>query len=146
MTNILHTLVISSAFTMMAHSTLAHTIEVKVNGIDTSRKGQIMVMLFGKDGFPINHEKALKTIYLAPNQATHNVRLSVPISEFAIKVLHDEDNSRKTTKNWTGIVPAEGLGFSNGVTISWRGAPKFKDAKLTLSGLSNPVQITLRYP
>ncbi|KZN30987.1 hypothetical protein N480_03245 [Pseudoalteromonas luteoviolacea S2607] len=131
---------------MVSHLSFAKTIEVNINDVDVSRPGQIMVMLFEQEGFPIHHEKAIQTLYLAPNSTTHKVRLSVPNYDFAIKVLHDEDNSGKTSKNWTGIIPSEGLGFSNGVTISWRGAPKFKDAKLNLATLESSIDISIRYP
>ncbi|KZN44169.1 DUF2141 domain-containing protein [Pseudoalteromonas luteoviolacea] len=138
--------VVFGALLIVSQMSYAKTIEVNINGVDASRTGQIMVMLFGQDGFPTNHEKAIKTLYLPPDLTIHKVSFSVPNSEFAIKVLHDEDNSGKTSKNWTGIIPSEGLGFSNGVTISWRGAPKFKDAKLSLATLTNSIDITIRYP
>lgn len=34
------------------------------------------------------------------------------------------------TKNWTGYIPKEGLGFSTGLTILG-GAPTFQKAKIT---------------
>ncbi|KZN33171.1 DUF2141 domain-containing protein [Pseudoalteromonas luteoviolacea] len=130
----------------MANTVHAHSIEVKINGIDTERSGQIMVMLFAQEGFPIKHDKAIQTRYLTPDTPSHQVTFTRPKTNFAVKVLHDEDNSGKTSKNWTGIIPSEGLGFSNGVTISWRGAPKFSDAKIHPDSVSEPIEITIRYP
>lgn len=50
----------------------------------------------------------------------------------------------RVTKNWTGYVPKEGLGFSAGATIL-RGTPSFKSAKIRF--LENKtIEIVVRYP
>ncbi|MBT1063213.1 DUF2141 domain-containing protein [Bowmanella sp. Y26] len=121
---------------------------VKVSQIDTARQGQIMVMLFAKDGFPKDHSSAL-SIQTAPVTAGANSMLfHFPQSpgEFAIKVLHDEDMNNQVTKNWTGVWPAEGLGFSNGARVRLTGAPSFKEARLTLSSPPDVINISVIYP
>ncbi|MBQ4838556.1 DUF2141 domain-containing protein [Pseudoalteromonas luteoviolacea] len=131
---------------MATKSIAASNVQIKITDIDTNRPGQIMVMLFEKEGFPVKHDKAVQTQFHSPTEASLLVEFTTTKPEFAIKVLHDEDNSQKTSKNWTGIIPSEGLGFSNGAKISWRGPPKFNDAKLTLADIQRPISIPISYP
>lgn len=121
------------------------TINVLVNNIDTTKPGNILVMLFSKSGFPKEHSKTLDIkITPATYKKVHVSFSSVP-EEFAIKVLHDEDETGTVTKNWTGIIPAEGLAFSNGAKLSF-GPPSFKKAKLNLSKITNDIEMYLIYP
>ncbi|WP_167354838.1 DUF2141 domain-containing protein [Pseudoalteromonas luteoviolacea] len=131
---------------MTTETAIATSVQVEINGIDTKRPGHIMVMLFEENGFPIKHKSALQTQFHSPTAESLSVEFTTSKAEFAIKVLHDEDNSQTTSKNWTGIIPSEGLGFSNGAKISWRGPPKFKDAKLSLTDLASPISISVHYP
>jgi uncharacterized protein (DUF2141 family) len=50
----------------------------------------------------------------------------------------------RVTKNWTGLIPKEGLGFSAGVTIL-TGPPSFRKAKIKFAE-NQPVEISMRYP
>jgi uncharacterized protein (DUF2141 family) len=120
-------------------------ISVQVKNIDRTKSGSILIMLYSQDGFPKDHAKALqiKKIPAVVDQMTVNFS-SVP-TEFAIKILHDEDDDGKVTKNWTGIFPAEGLGFSNGAKLSF-GPPSFDKAKVTLSQVLSPLTIAIIYP
>ncbi|PMN91622.1 DUF2141 domain-containing protein [Enterovibrio norvegicus] len=132
----------------MSVDALENSVEIRVKGIDTSRPGQILVMLFQEEGFPKEHDKALN-ILRYPSTDTERVVVfeNVPIL-FAIKVLHDEDEDGKVTKNWTGIIPKEGLGFSQGARITYK-APSFSSARLSFAELQEsnaPHDITMRYP
>ncbi|MCW8876954.1 MAG: DUF2141 domain-containing protein [Kangiellaceae bacterium] len=129
----------------MSKSLNAKEILVQIENVDTKKAGNIVVMLFGKDGFPKDHSKAVATKVIPA--ATQNVQVkfnSVP-EEFAIKVLHDEDESGTVTKNWTGFIPSEGLGFSNGAKLNF-GPPSFKKAKLNLSTVNNTLKLKIIYP
>ncbi|WP_211342281.1 DUF2141 domain-containing protein [Litorilituus sediminis] len=116
-----------------------------VEGIDVSRPGSIMVMLFAQSGFPKEHDKALDTQILPVEHSKLSFSFTKVPSEFAIKVLHDEDNSQKVTKNWTQIIPAEGLGFSNGAKLGF-GPPSFKQAKLKKNQQLGTISIRIIYP
>ncbi|KZN61957.1 hypothetical protein N473_20660 [Pseudoalteromonas luteoviolacea CPMOR-1] len=142
----LYKLLILGGLLMTTKNAIATSVQVEINGIDPKRPGQIMVMLFEDNGFPVKHKSALQTQFHSPTAESLSVEFKTTQAEFAIKVLHDEDNSQTTSKNWTGIIPSEGLGFSNGAKISWRGPPKFKDAKLSLTDLSSPISISVNYP
>ena len=74
-----------------------------------------------------------------------SIEFSAVPDEFAIKVLHDEDETGKVTKNWTRIIPAEGLGFSQGAKLRFR-PPSFARAKVKLSDTSSPITIRMIYP
>ena len=129
----------------MSHSLYAKDIQVEIHNVDTKKRGEILVMLFEKNGFPKNHLAALKIHILRPDSCILSTTFTLVPDEYAIKVLHDEDKSGTVTKNWTGIFPAEGLGFSNGAKLRF-GPPNFDDAKLTLTGETKPLVIELIYP
>ncbi|KZN55477.1 hypothetical protein N476_07045 [Pseudoalteromonas luteoviolacea H33] len=138
--------IIFGVLMITTEAAIATSVQVKINGIDTRRPGQIMVMLFEDNGFPVKHKQALQTQFHSPESKSLTVEFTTAKAEIAIKVLHDEDNSQTTSKNWTGLIPSEGLGFSNGAKISWRGPPKFKDAKLSLADINTPISISIKYP
>ncbi len=120
-------------------------ITVHVKNIDRTRPGNILIMLYEYEGFPKDHAKALQITVMPAVVDQMSINFSSVPKEFAIKVLHDEDNSGQVTKNWTGIIPAEGLGFSNGAKLSFR-APRFDEAKLNLSHVFSPLTIDIIYP
>lgn len=70
--------------------------------------------------------------------------IQVPDKPFAIKVHHDEDSSGTVTKDWTGFIPAEGLGFSSGAQLRF-GPPSFDDAVMTLPN-DGKIEINIIYP
>ncbi len=116
-----------------------------VSGIEAGRGGQLQFFIFLKDGFPIKHEKALKSYIRPVSGSDITISVQVPAdAPFALKIHHDEDVNHKVTKNWTGIFPAEGFGFSAGAKMSM-GPPKFADARMTLPE-NNTVSISMRYP
>jgi len=128
------------------NSASATELKIKVNDIDLKRGGNIIVMIFGAAGFPKKHEMALSTQTKSARYKTMEFSFNVSMEEFAIKVLHDENGDGKVTKNWTGIYPKEGLGFSNGQKIGITGPPKYKNSKLLKNQLKNGLNISITYP
>jgi len=116
-----------------------------LKNIDKNRNGELIILVFMEDGFPKNHSQAIKKYFAVPENSEISVLIEVPENQvFAIVVLHDEDLNGKVTKNWTGYIPKEGLGFSSGVTILG-GVPKFKKAQIRF--IENAALIiTMRYP
>lgn len=113
-----------------------------INNIKSEKGGQLIVFVFLEDGFPKVHEQTLLkfTSPIDTNQMTMQIKIPRK-ADFAIKVLHDENMDGKVTKNWTGIFPKDGLGFSNGAKISF-GPPSFNDAKVNIKdGLSSNISI-----
>ena len=130
---------------MNTSKVMAQEVIIQVDNIDTSKPGNVLVMLYSDKGFPKDHQQALEIKSFPATQHSYLVNfLSVP-DTFAIKILHDEDENGEVTKNWTGILPAEGLGFSNGAKL-FLGPPSFKSAKLDLSNVIQPIKISIIYP
>ncbi len=124
----------------------ASGIEINVTGIDVDRGGNLIVFIFGEDGFPKIHAKALQTQTHSQLSTAMSFTFDIPQQEIAIKILHDEDEDGKVTKNWTGIYPAEGLGFSKKQKVSLIGAPVYKKSKLVRSEFESGVNIEMVYP
>ena len=127
-------------------STIAKDVTVKVVGVDVKRGGNLIVMLFSETGFPKNHEDAQHLTTVKVNEPEMVFSFNTELEELAIKVLHDENENGEVTKNWTGIMPAEGLGFSNDQKIGLTGPPSYKKSKVTIKNQVSQLSITLRYP
>ena len=130
----------------MASPALAQDIVIRVVDIDSARSGNIMTMVFSEDGYPTKHDKALQVQSKSADSSELLFSFTVSQSPLAIKVLHDEDENGQTTKNWTGIWPAEGLGFSNGARLRLTGPPSFVDAQLDLESIDGAVVVPVIYP
>ncbi len=130
---------------LMSQQIIAKEVVVHIENIDVAKPGNIMVMLFDKGGFPKDHAKAtaIEVIPAVVNKMI--VKFSSVPAEFAIKVLHDEDEDGQVTKNWTGIIPAEGLGFSNGAKLGF-GPPSFSRAKVKFADVTTFISIEIIYP
>lgn len=106
-------------------------ITVTVNKIKTERAGQLIIFVFDEPGFPKQHEKALLKFNIPVDGSEARVPVKVPENmNFALKVLHDENMDGKVTKNWTGFIPYDGIGFTNGARIRF-GVPDFEDAAIS---------------
>lgn len=104
-------------------------LDLTLTNIDFGRGGEIHVLVFQEDGFPKDHAKAVKRYILNSEETKHNISIEVPEGMFALKIHHDENSSGSVSKNWTGIIPSEGLAFSSGARVRF-GAPSFRAAKM----------------
>jgi uncharacterized protein (DUF2141 family) len=123
-------------------------IEVTISNIDKSKGGNLIILVFKDDNFPSYQDKAIAKRTFKVHQDKQIVIFSandLP-HELAFKVLHDEDVNDRTTKNWTGIWPGEGLAFSKGQEMGFLGAPNFEDSKLTREQYLEGVNLVLDYP
>lgn len=115
---------------------------VGVENIKASRGGQLIVFVFFEDGFPKDHDKAVRKIYKLVVADKDQFSIRVPVNKpFALKVLHDANMDGKVTKNWTGIIPYDGVGFSNSARIRF-GVPSYSDAVMHYQ---KQTRIRLRY-
>lgn len=137
-------------YIVMTVNTMAQEIDIKINvtGIDVNRGGNIIVMIFGEKGFPKIHKQALADQTKRANKDSLEFKFTLNTlnNELAMKVLHDENGDNKVTKNWTGVFPKEGLGFSNGQKISITGPPTYNKSKLPKDQLKTVLIIPIRYP
>ena len=131
---------------MTTNNAIATELNVTVNNVDVERGGQVIVMVFAEPGFPKVHDQAV--FYAAQDllQPVMEFSFQVALEELAVKVLHDENKDGKVTKNWTGIYPKEGLGFSNQQRVRLTGPPKYRYSKLSRQQFKNGLDISIRYP
>ena len=141
----LKTFLYIGVLSLMSQQANAKEIVVHIENIAKEKQGNIMVMLYGNDGFPKDHTKAISVKVIPAITDKMTVIFTLVPAEFAIKILHDEDETGQVTKNWTGFMPAEGLGFTNGAKLSF-GPPSFERAKVKLADVSPAVSIKIIYP
>ena len=83
---------------LTVNSVSATELNIKVNNIDIKRGGNIVVMIFGEEGFPKKHEKAVFTKANNLLNETMEFSFNLDIDELAVKVLHDENGDWKVIK------------------------------------------------
>jgi uncharacterized protein (DUF2141 family) len=117
------------------------SLEITVNNIKGT-KGTIRVGLFNTE------DKFLKTplkgkVVKASGSEVKVIFEDLPSGEYAVSVVHDENENEKLDSNAIGI-PKEGFAFGNNAMGSF-GPPSFDRAKVKLDG--KPVQqvITMKY-
>ncbi len=116
-------------------------LEVVVTGARNDR-GVIRAALFqGSEGFPGKDEQAIGRL-VAPASTGPVTFLfkDIPPGEYAVAILHDEDNNGKMRSNWLGM-PREGYGTSNNP----EGRPKFKKSRFEMTTQTLRLEIRLVY-
>ena len=120
------------------------TIAVTVHGV-RGGEGSLRAKLVARgEGFPGSdaHVVAKRKLPIRGDR----VRLAfedVPYGEYALVVLHDEDDDGALARGWLGL-PAEGLAFSNGARIR-RGPPSFEEARFALDRPRVELDVDLQY-
>ena len=119
---------------------------IKVVGARNA-KGKIGVALFqAPEGFPDRASAAFRSEQADIDRQTMSAEVvfrDVPQGVYAVSVLHDENMNGKLDKGLFGI-PQEGYGASNNPGKKMR-APQFDEAKFSLSGQEQTIQIKLIY-
>lgn len=119
------------------------TLEVTVTNVENS-EGKIRAVLFrGEEGFPNEREKAYRSVsvYARENKTTL-IFENIPYGEYAISLLHDENENSKMDTNLFGY-PQEGYGTSNNKT-SGLSILKYKDARFQMDASHKNLLIHLR--
>ncbi len=111
-----------------------------------SNNGVVLISLF-KDGigYPGDALKAYgkEKAYIVDKSATIIFK-SVPPGNYAIAILHDENNNQKMDKNMLGI-PKEGYGFSNNASAPF-GPPSYKKASfMHMANGETNIQVKSKY-
>jgi len=104
-------------------------------------KGTIKLTLFNSvDGFPQDAKKAYRTASVTIKDRKAIVDfLNLPYGEYAVALLHDENNNNKMDFHFYGM-PKEGYGASNDAKGVF-GPPKFEDAKFKLEAADKTITI-----
>ena len=111
-----------------------------------SNNGVVLVSLFKEgNGYPDDAANAYgkEKAYIVDKNATIIFK-SVPPGNYAVAILHDENNNQKMDKNILGI-PKEGYGFSNNASGTF-GPPSYKKASFAHTANSQTdIQIKAKY-
>jgi len=108
--------------------------------------GKILISLYDKaEGFPRDRSAIIRTAAIQPDASGQvtTVFEDLPHGDYAIAVLHDEDNSLGMTFGALHL-PKEGYCFSNNLKVRFK-PPKFKKARFTLEGESVTQTLRMRY-
>ena len=128
----------SSFHSMSTGSIIAH-----IKGIRNS-DGQFMLSLSkGPEGFP--NDNYYRQLFIEDFDAPETkIELhGVPYGDYALSVLHDEDENNEMTSNFVGW-PKEGFGFSRNFQVSMR-APKYEEVNFTFDVTPKTVIIQMQY-
>lgn len=140
---------VSFLFAILFLPTLFQTGEEGINltlsGLRNT-KGHVLVSIFKDgEGFPSSPETAFRKekLDIKGDKVTLHLK-DIPAGDYAIAILHDENDDAKMNTNWLGI-PKEGYGFSNNATGTL-GPPAYSKAKFThTAGKETFVSIRTRY-
>lgn len=109
-------------------------------------KGFVLVSLFKEGvGFPDDASRAFRKDKVAIiNKKAVIIFPDLPAGNYAIAILHDENNDQKMNKNALGL-PKEGYGFSNNVMAPF-GPPSYRRASFKhTTGSLTEASIRARY-
>ena len=121
-------------------------LEVKFNGINSS-KGQICINLFnGQTGFPDGGKGSALTVAKCTPIVKGTAKFTfanLPYGNYAISAIHDTNGDTRLNSNFLGV-PTEGVGFSNN-TVVVTSAPSFSESQFFLSGSKTDIAIKMQY-
>lgn len=118
-------------------------LKVVVTGV-RGTEGALLISLFNKaDGFPSESTKAIKKekIPIQPG-ALEVIFNDLPIGNYAIAILHDENNNLKMDTRLL-VLPKEGYGFSNDASARF-GPPSYTQAMFYFP-TTTTIRIQVRY-
>jgi uncharacterized protein (DUF2141 family) len=111
-----------------------------------NNKGHVLISVFKNGvGYPDRPEKSFKRVKLSINNKTIVFDFTgLPTGNYAIAILHDENDDMKLNTNILGI-PKEGFGFSNNV-IGVFGPPGYSKASFNYNAnVAATITIKARY-
>ncbi|MEI6694447.1 MAG: DUF2141 domain-containing protein [Bacteroidota bacterium] len=119
-------------------------IAVKISGLKTD-KGKCLLYLYNnKKGFPTKADKAIYTAKSSIlNGKSNFVLKDIADGEYAISIIHDENNNGILDTNFLGM-PKEGVGVSNNAK-GFMGPPSYDDSKFKFNKKSLTLNITIKY-
>ena len=108
-------------------------------------KGNVVFALYNRvDAFPDEQYKKYYKILRGKiaNYSSVVIFKDLPSGEYAVNILHDENNDGKIKKKF--IKPVEGIGFSNFQSIGFSNRPTFEKASFNLRK-STTISVTILY-
>lgn len=104
-------------------------------------KGTIMVAVEKSDAGWNDQEKPVAAQKIAASGKEVVLKFDLPAGEYAVQVLHDENDNGKMDSNFMGI-PVEGYGFSNNPQVMRKA--HFDEAKFALGEAAASIVVRLR--
>ena len=117
---------------------------VQITGLK-SNSGKCIVYIYkDKKGFPTEPKYAVATTTaLIKDSKALTVFKGISSGEYAISVVHDENDNGKLDTNFLGI-PKEGIGTSNNAKGTL-GPPSYEDSRFAIGNKTNSISITIKY-
>jgi uncharacterized protein (DUF2141 family) len=128
--NSLLVIVLLSSFSIQKQETCSLTIDVSEL---RNSKGTVLFALYNReDAFPDEHYKKYfkKLSGKIVNGSSSVTFENLPEGNYAVNILHDENNDGKIKKGI--ILPKEGIGFSNFQSIGLSNRPSFEKASFSV--------------
>ena len=132
------------AFTSF-HSPTDATLKVTITNL-RNNKGHVLISIFRDGvGYPDKPEKSFKRAKLTiSNKIAGFDFAGLPTGNYAIAILHDENDDQKMNTNFFGL-PKEGYGFSNNVMGTF-GPPGYSKASFNYTAsTAAAISIKARY-
>jgi len=104
--------------------------ELNVELINPPSTGTVEVLLFDSPNSFSDLREPVRSVRIPADGRSRFMLPDVAPGEYALMVLHDENNNERIDKNFIGI-PREPVGFANG--YSPKGPPAYSRARLTIS-------------
>ena len=122
---------------------IAASLTIEVGGL-RNNKGAIIVGIYdSSESFP-KVGQAVRRVELVLSDTKPVTEVdNIPEGQYAVALLHDENQDGKLNKNLFGI-PKEGYGFSNNAKAKL-GPPSFKDASFKVGPEASSIKIDLSY-
>lgn len=120
------------------------TLTVSVSDLRNSNGNVVFGLYNRKDAFPDEHYKKYYKILRGKivNSSSTVAFKDLPSGEYAVNILHDENNDGKIKKKF--ILPVEGIGFSNFESIGFSNKPTFEKAAFYLRK-NTSIKVTIFY-
>lgn len=120
------------------------TLTVSVSDLRNSNGNVVFALYNREDAFPDEHYKKYYKILRGniANNSSVVIFKDLPNGEYAVNILHDENNDGKIKKRF--ILPVEGIGFSNFQSIGFSNRPTFEKASFNLRK-STTIKVTIFY-
>ena len=113
---------------------------VKIENLK-SQKGVLIVALFnGEENYM---KKDFKNLVVKPGNVLKGVVFDdIPFGQYAVSVIHDENENGQLDKNWAGI-PKESFGFSK-KSLGLFGPPSFQETSFVLDEEGISVEVKMK--
>ena len=121
-----------------------YTLNINVNDLRNST-GVVQFSLYNVEGsIPDEHFEKYFKVQKAKiiGEASSMTFDNLPEGNYAVNILHDENENGKTDKGM--VLPVEGIGFSNYTNINLFNRPKYSKAKFELKN-DKTIQIQVIY-